>query len=108
MRVGVEDRPAEASEPEVDEGGLDELYARHFGAGVRLAFLLTGDRAHAEDLAQEAFIRCVGRFRHLRRPDAFEAYFRRAIVNLHTSGLRRRRLEREWLSREGAAAARRV
>ena len=108
MRVGVEDRPAEASEPEVDEGGLDELYARHFGSGVRLAFLLTGDRAHAEDLAQEAFIRCVGRFRHLRRPDAFEAYFRRAIVNLHTSGLRRRRLEREWLSREGAAAARRV
>jgi RNA polymerase sigma factor (sigma-70 family) len=50
----------------------------------------------------------VGRFRHLRKPDAFEAYLRRAIVNLHTSGLRRRRLEREWLSREGAASASRV
>ena len=74
------------------EGGIEELYARHIGAGVRLAFLLTGDRAHAEDLAQEAFVRCVGRFRHLRQPDAFESYFRRAIVNLHTSGLRRRRL----------------
>jgi RNA polymerase sigma-70 factor (sigma-E family) len=109
MRVGVEDRPAGSSlEQPMAEGGLDELYARHIGAGVRLAFLLTGDRAHAEDLAQEAFVRCVGRFRHLRKPDAFAAYFRRAIVNLHTSGLRRRRLEREWLAREGAASARRV
>ena len=110
MRVGVEDRPAGSGleEPDTADGGLDELYARHIGAGVRLAFLLTGDRAHAEDLAQEAFVRCVGRFRHLRKPDAFEAYFRRAIVNLHTSGLRRRRLEREWLAREGAASARRV
>jgi RNA polymerase sigma-70 factor (sigma-E family) len=106
--LGVEERPTEASEPDVSDGGLDELYARNIGAGVRLAFLLTGDRTHAEDLAQEAFIRCVGRFRHLRRPDAFEAYFRRAIVNLHTSGLRRRRLERAWLSKEGAESARRV
>jgi RNA polymerase sigma-70 factor (sigma-E family) len=70
--------------------------------------LLTGDRGHAEDLAQEAFVRCVGRFRHMRRPDAFEAYFRRAIVNLHTSGLRRRRLERAWLQREGPSSAARV
>jgi RNA polymerase sigma factor (sigma-70 family) len=57
---------------------------------------------------QEAFIRCVGRFRHLRVPDAFESYLRRAIVNLHTSGLRRRRLERAWLAKEGAAAIRRT
>lgn len=108
MRVSVEDRPADVPHAETAVGGLDELYARHIGAGVRLAFLLTGDRAYAEDLAQEAFVRCVGRFRHLRKPDAFEAYFRRAIVNLHTSGLRRRRLERQWLSREGPAATRRV
>ena len=90
------------------DGGLDELYARHIGAGVRLAYLLTGERADAEDLAQEGFVRCVGRFRHLRRPDAFDAYFRRAIVNLHTSRLRRRRLERSWLEREGRASAERV
>lgn len=102
IRVSVEG-PADAI-----EGGIDELYARHIGAGVRLSFLLTGDRTDAEDLAQEAFVRCVGRFRHLRQPHAFEAYFRRAIVNLHTSALRRRRLEGAWLAREGAASARRV
>ena len=32
--LGVEERPAEASEPDVSDGGLDELYARHIGAGV--------------------------------------------------------------------------
>jgi RNA polymerase sigma-70 factor (sigma-E family) len=82
-------------------GGLAELYERHAPAAGRLAYLLTGDRVLAEDLVQEAFVRLVGRFRHLRVPDAFEAYLRRTIVNLHTSQLRRRRVERAYLEREG-------
>lgn len=86
-------------------GRLEDLYERHVGAGMRLAYLLTGNRQQAEDLVQEAFVRCVGRFRHLRLPDAFDAYLRRTIVNLHTSGLRRRRLERAWLARERVEAA---
>jgi RNA polymerase sigma-70 factor (sigma-E family) len=81
-------------------GRLDELYARHVGAGMRLAYLLTANQQQAEDLVQEAFVRCVGRFRYMRVPDAFDAYLRRAIVNLHTSGLRRKRVERAWLARE--------
>ena len=90
---------------EPDRSAMAELYARYVPSGIRLAYLLTGDRHQAEDLAQEAFIRCVGRFSHLRSHAAFEAYLRRAIVNLHTSGLRRRRLEREWLQREGHRVA---
>jgi RNA polymerase sigma-70 factor (sigma-E family) len=90
---------------EPDGGAMADLYARYVPAGVRLAYLLTGDRHQAEDLAQEAFIRCVGRFNHLRSHAAFESYLRRAIVNLHTSGLRRRRLERAWLQREGHRVA---
>jgi RNA polymerase sigma-70 factor (sigma-E family) len=84
-------------------GQLAELYERHAPAAGRLAYLLTGDRALAEDLVQEAFVRVVGRFRHLQVPDAFEAYLRRTIVNLHTSQLRRKRLERAYLEREGRA-----
>jgi RNA polymerase sigma-70 factor (sigma-E family) len=80
-------------------GQLAELYERHAPAAARLAYLLTGDRALAEDLVQEAFVRVVGRFRHLRVPDAFWVYLRRTIVNLHTSQLRRRRLERAYLER---------
>jgi RNA polymerase sigma-70 factor (sigma-E family) len=84
-------------------GQLAELYERHAPAAGRLAYLLTGDLALAEDLVQEAFVRVVGRFRHLRVPDAFEAYLRRTIVNLHTSQLRRNRVERAYLEREGRA-----
>ncbi|HEX9376055.1 MAG TPA: SigE family RNA polymerase sigma factor [Actinomycetota bacterium] len=91
--VEVPDAPAEAR-------GLAELYARHAGAMVGLAYLLTGDRYQAEDLAQEAFVRMAGRFRHLRDPAAFEAYLRRTVVNLFTSQLRRRRVERAYLARE--------
>jgi RNA polymerase sigma-70 factor (sigma-E family) len=87
------------------EGRLSDLYTRHGPAAQRLAFLLTGDRALAEDLVQEAFVRVVGRFGHLRVPDAFAGYLRRTIVNLHTSQLRRRRLERAWLERERGDAA---
>src|SRR4029077_10198964 len=90
---------------EPDGGAMAELYTRYVPGGVRLAYLLTGDRHQAGDLAHEAFIRCVGRFQHLRAHTAFDAYLRRAIVNLHTSGLRRRRTEREWLRREGPRAA---
>jgi RNA polymerase sigma-70 factor (sigma-E family) len=90
---------------ERDDSAMAELYTRYVPSGVRLAYLLTGDRHQAEDLAHEAFVRCVGRFQHLRSHVAFDAYLRRAIVNLHTSGLRRRRTERDWLRREGPRAA---
>jgi RNA polymerase sigma-70 factor (sigma-E family) len=78
---------------------LGELYVRHAPNGIRLAFLLTGDRALAEDLVQEAFARFIGRLLHLRNPDAFEPYLRRTIVNLCNSHLRRRRVERAYLER---------
>src|SRR4051794_2954796 len=90
---------------EPDDGTMAELYTRYVPGGIRLAYLLTGDRHQAEDLTHEAFVRCVGRFQHLRAHTAFDAYLRRAIVNLHTSGLRRRTTEREWLRREGPRAA---
>jgi RNA polymerase sigma-70 factor (sigma-E family) len=87
-------------------GELADLYVRHVPSANRLAFLLTGDRSHAEDLVHDAFVRCVGRFGHLRAHEAFDAYLRRTIVNLHTSRLRRVRVEREFLSKEAARVER--
>ena len=84
-----------------DEGRLGELYARHVPDAVRLAFLLTGNRSLAEDLAQEAFVRMYGRFQDLRNPDAFPAYLRRTVVNLVNSHFRRVKVERAYLQREG-------
>ena len=90
---------AMTQETPLERSSLGELYVQHAPEGIRLAFLLTGDRALAEDLVQEAFARLVGRMRHLREPAAFGAYLRRTIVNLTTSHFRRRRVERAYLER---------
>src|SRR5437016_11762255 len=82
-----------------DTGRLGELYVRHADDAVRLAYLLTGDRALAEDLVQDAFVRLAGRLVHLRDPDAFDAYLRRTVVNLSNSYFRRRKVERAYLER---------
>jgi RNA polymerase sigma-70 factor (sigma-E family) len=78
---------------------LAHLCASTGAASVRLAYLLTGDRALAEDIAQDAFVRVVGRLGHLRDPGAFDAYLRRAIVNLAKNHHRRTAIERRFLSR---------
>jgi RNA polymerase sigma-70 factor (sigma-E family) len=92
------DRRAGAS-----SGRLGELYLRHAHEAARLAYLLTGDRALAEDLVQEAFIRLAGRLIHLRDPGAFDAYLRRTVVNLSHSHFRRKKVERAYLKRAGGA-----
>lgn len=74
---------------------FEDLYALHGSEALRLAYALTGSRPEAEDLAQEAFARLLGRFGDLRRPDAFRAYLMRTIVNLSKTHYRRRVLERE-------------
>jgi RNA polymerase sigma-70 factor (sigma-E family) len=79
---------------------LADAYVRSAPGGIRLAYLLTGDRAAAEDVVQEAFVRFVGRLRFLRDPDAFEPYLRRTIVNLSKNHFRRRAVERAYLERE--------
>jgi RNA polymerase sigma-70 factor (sigma-E family) len=91
-----------AREGALERDRLADLYVAHAPEGIRLAFLLTGDWALAEDLVQDAFSRLVGRLQHLRDPGAFGAYLRRTIVNLATSHFRRRRVERAYLEREAA------
>jgi RNA polymerase sigma-70 factor (sigma-E family) len=87
------------------EGGLEGLYRAHAPEALRLAYLLTGERALAEDLVQDAFVKVLGRFHDLRNRDAFWWYLRRTIVNLARSQFRRRRVERAWLGRQRPAEA---
>jgi len=78
---------------------LEDLYAASAPRAVRLAYLLTGDRGVAEDVVQDAFVRVAGRLAHLRAPEAFDAYLRRAVVNLAKNHFRRRAVERAFLAR---------
>ncbi|GAA1506673.1 SigE family RNA polymerase sigma factor [Dactylosporangium maewongense] len=84
----VTDDPA----PEgLDQEAFREVYAVHYPALVRLAYLTTGSLAAAEDVAQEAFIEWFRRGDQVREPVPF---LRRAVVSRCTSWVRRRRLER--------------
>ena len=94
---------AMTQEGSLEHRSLGDLYVQYAPEGIRLAFLLTGDRSLAEDLVQEAFARLVGRLRHLRDPGAFGAYLRRTIVNLATSHFRRRKVEHAYLARVARA-----
>lgn len=81
---------------------LETLYAFHSAKALRLAYLLTGESASAEDLMQEAFIRVASKARRLGDSDDFGAYLRKTIVNRHTSLMRRRKVERDYLQREAS------
>ncbi|MGH2554821.1 MAG: RNA polymerase sigma factor [Actinomycetota bacterium] len=89
-----------ARSPELEEprrSRLGDLYLVHADGAVRLAYLLTGDRALADDLVQDAFVYLAGRLSHLRNPDSFDAYLRRTVVNLANMHFRRRKVERAYL-----------
>lgn len=82
---------------------FEELYATHAPDARRIAYLLTGDRGKAEDIAQEAFIRVLGRFGELRKFDSFRTYLMRTVVNLTKDHFRRRALERHHTPTQLAA-----
>lgn len=90
----------EARGGSVRQRGLAELYRTHASSAFRVAYLITGDRALAEDLTHEAFIKVFGRIRQLRDESSFDAYLRQAVVNLSNSHFRRARLERRHLRGE--------
>jgi RNA polymerase sigma-70 factor (sigma-E family) len=76
-----------------------ELFVRgRSTALLRTAYLLVGDRGHAEDLLQEVLTRTA---RHWHRIEGSpEAYVRRALVNAAINGGKRRRLREVLLDRQ--------
>ena len=60
---------------------------------LRTAYLLTGNRADAEDLVQAALAKTYLAWNRIEDRGALDGYVRRAIVNTHISWWRRRRLD---------------
>jgi len=98
------DGASEVAEADLHDG-LASFYRREFGRTARLALLLTGDRAVAEELAMEAFVRVAGRWRRVAGMENPGAYLRRIVVNLATSRWRRLQLERRALGHAHTAAS---
>ena len=77
---------------------FDSWVAARGPAMLRLAYTLTGNRADAEDVVQEALARALPRWERISRVDNVDAYVRRMVVNAHTSWWRK------WRRRESPSA----
>jgi RNA polymerase sigma-70 factor (sigma-E family) len=90
----------EQSEPvEVSPGSTADLFRTHYAPMVRLAHVLTGSNATAEDLVQDCFARLHRRFE---RTDNPSAYLRVSVVNACRSWQRTRFRERARMRRIAA------
>ena len=69
-----------------------EFMRGRWPAMVRLAYGLTGDLGHAEDVAQAAFARAYASWSRVARTGNPEAYVRRIVINENNSRFRRRRV----------------
>lgn len=67
------------------------LADRQLEASYRLAGVILGDPFEAEDATHDAVVAAWKRYRSLRDPDRFEAWFQRILVNTCRDRLRRRR-----------------
>jgi len=76
-----------------DDSGFGDYVAARSRSLLRTAFLLTGNRADAEDLLQAALAQTYLAWDRIEDRAALDGYVRRAMVNTHISWWRRRRVE---------------
>jgi RNA polymerase sigma-70 factor (sigma-E family) len=84
---GIRDAPGDTVA--IDDAEFRDFFASQYDRLCWLGLLLTGSRAEAEDLAQEALVRTWWRWQLVRRPDDPERYVRKVLVNRQRSLLRR-------------------
>lgn len=75
------------------------LFRAEYSAVVSLVYGLSGSRAAAEEIAQEAFLRAHRDWKRVEAMDSPEGWVRRVAVNLATSRWRRLRAEASALAR---------
>jgi YVTN family beta-propeller protein len=98
---GTEDQALEPPD------GFEHFYLREYRGVVELAYALSGNRAGAEDIAQEAFLRAHRDWQRVGRYQYPGAWVRRVAANLATSAMRRRLIEARALARFWAEGRRR-
>jgi RNA polymerase sigma factor (sigma-70 family) len=78
---------------------FEDFYLREFRSVTGLAYVLSGSRLAAEDIAQEAFAAAHAGWDRVRRLDRPGAWVRRVAANLAARSVRRRLLEARVLAR---------
>jgi RNA polymerase sigma-70 factor (sigma-E family) len=82
-----------------DEAEFAEYFAARQAAVRRTAYLMCGDWAWADDLAQSAFVRLAASWSRVRDRGALDAYVRTCLVRAFLAEVRR-----PWRRRERAVA----
>ena len=72
-----------------------EFMRGRWAATVRLAYALTGDTGHAEDVAQDAFARAYASWGRVSRAGDPQAYVRRIVINEYRRRFRKQRVAEE-------------
>jgi len=62
-------------------GARGELFARHWDAAWARAYAVTGRRADAEDVVQDAFVRAFGALERFDRRASFRTWLLRIVTN---------------------------
>jgi RNA polymerase sigma-70 factor (ECF subfamily) len=75
-----------------DIQAFEELYRLHLGRVYAICFRLTANRAIAEELAQESFIRAWQKIRSFRGESSFSSWLYRLTTNVVLSQLRKKQL----------------
>ena len=83
-------------------GPFEHFYLEEYPRVVMLVYALSGSRAGAEDIAQEAFLRAYQNWERVGSYEHQAAWVRRVAANLATSGIRRRLAEARALARLAA------
>ncbi len=83
---------------------FESFYARERKPVVGLAFVLSGSRSGAEDLAQDAFLAAYKQWDTVGRYDNPGAWVRRVVANRSVSTIRRRTAEAKALVRIGGSS----
>jgi len=81
-----------------DAAACEQLFAAHVGRAYRLAYRVMGSREDAEDVVQDAFVRCFRALPKHRGEASFSTWVMRIIMNESIRALqKKRRRERRWL-----------
>jgi RNA polymerase sigma-70 factor (sigma-E family) len=100
--------PKEPPGPDPADRGtaaVTALYEAHALGLVRLAYVMLGDRAAAEDVVQDAFGGLYRRWDRLSDPDRALQYVRSCVLNGCRSALRRRRVQNIQAAHQPAAVS---
>src|SRR5436190_24072244 len=96
------ERDLVASAKAGDKAAFEELVSQTHRRVYTLAYRLVGDRAEAEDVAQDAYLRMFRGLSGFREEARFETWMYRIVTNSAINLLRRRGRQGESLSDDGA------